>query len=234
MDRFFANQLNYADFLQWSNDTRTSLMSLNAFGPNQTVEFDPKILQFYLDAATFTNAVQKVSETSVAKDISNLAGEVQTIQSSIVTDNAARDKAIQQEILLYNRAEIDANNPIPVGTRIDTNSNNKLNDIQAGILVNQYNPDYPNAQGANQVENAIIRNPTLTGEITDALLANNVFEVVSGYKPKDDKTPLDKEFKSWVTIPVGSNDKSKWHSDPKKTFTPAKPFSDYANSILQK
>jgi hypothetical protein len=146
---------------------------------------------------------------------------------NIKDDNVARQTQIKTEV--KQKRDLDTNNPIPEKDRINTRT------IQAG-----YTNSYQTTDASGTPIIVATKFPEQGKEynnhikdITDRLNNMDSFEVFTGYQGKagTQKQQLDQEFKSWV-IRKGK-DKSTWESDPSKTFTPERPYSEYANEILK-
>jgi hypothetical protein len=172
--------------------------------------------------------LEGVSETiktegirSIKFDSDAMKKEQETLKKSIPDVMTRVGADIKQEVEGFNRNELDANNPIPEADRIDGNTRSRFGQAQEQEYTATNFPEHGKESG---VADAALR-------ISEVLGDTYQFEVVSGYKPKGDKTPATKEYKSWI---VKSSIKDEWDIDATRTFSLTRPHSDYANEILQK
>ena len=257
-DLFFLSGGDYNKFLQWIQDTRTALVSLNRFNPLnegaiinvdavknfaqtailsynfktssqfETSKQDITVSKINKQAGDISDAVQQYSKDQLALLDTQLKDEQDGNANFTADDNIVRQQQIIAEIRHRNPSEFDKNNPIPAVDRIDTTSN-----AQAG-----YSKSYLDSTHVVVTP----RFPQLGKEynnhmadITDRLNNITKFEVFTGYRSKNDPSfsgVLGTEFRSWAL--VKGTDKSQWEPDPSATFTPDRQYSDYVNEVLKK
>lgn len=122
---------------------------------------------------------------------------------------------VEREVLTFDKSTLDKNNPIESQDRDSPHTY----DVYGVTDIHSTFPQLGQESAVGDVALAI------TNTVNNTLS----FDVVSGYKPANDKTPADKEFKGWTVVKGNTKE-----SDPKRTFTEKTPFSEYANSILDK
>lgn len=178
------------------------------------------------------------------------------IKKSIPEAMAVIGATIKNEIASIDRKEFDVNNPIPENDRINANTRNRYGLVQETPFKTEW--VYPANVKTEQekrafriksrAEGGVEENPARPSSIPfpehgkESIVAEQAaqisaqlsdtyqFEVVSGYKSKDDKSKPKMEYKGWIV----KNESGEWDIDGKKTFSLKRPYSMYANEILER
>lgn len=255
-DRFFTSNFDTNVLMQWIIDTRQALMGINSFDPKiiehvlttktiskaYELSSEIEISKHTTDNLPFidanANSIVSTNIEEIQSVNNNIASQSNSSNNTFLKIRAAAKNANIEALSKDANINTDINNPIPINDRIDSNSINKYGDTQEG-LVNTYLEDNAIFSSSKQYNatseigyNFVPENKTdLTKKITDSLLKTDTFNVVTGYKSKTSATPPEKLFKSWVV--VNGSDSTKWTSDGSKSFYPDRPYSDYADRILQ-
>ena len=231
-DTFFQDN-DYNNFLTWMDTIRTGLLALNAYNPQSSFTATslsvPTILAYALEILSIAGAIKDYSTTTLVQQNNYISKIQQTAASSILADNTIRNNRVENEIKNRNKASDNANNPVPEDKRENSNP---------------YSSGYTRSyQDTDENGNPVVKtapfpqvgqeyNNHMT-DITGRLINLDTYEVFTGYKPKDNSNNSPEyDFKSWAVV-KGKN-KGNWLADPQRTFTQARPFSDYINDIVKK
>ena len=216
-----SNVLHELVLLEQQRNTADISKKVSDLSKDEKRIVDKKIKDTIDTIEAASQTIKKDNTDSLQKGIAELVTSQQEEKGTIPEIMARVGADITKDISQFDRKELDANNPIPEGDRINGNTRSQFGPIQS----QQYNAtNFPeHGKETNLADSAL----TISETMGDAY----EFEVVSGYRPKNSKDKPPIEYKGWIQK---STTKGAWDIDATKAFTLTRPHSAYANEILEK